>query len=122
MQEIAFAPSLGNYDFYTTLGQTPVKLVVHWNAEDNDGEGAWYFDMYEVDGATPIASGLKITIGSFIGRACEHAIFSRGAILARDYSLQDLDPGFDDIGPGQRVRVFYLSADELVLGTDLEGA
>lgn len=110
--ELAFTPSDGNYRFSQTLGTAKGEFSytfdVRWNTRDN----AWRFDMYDPSGILMVA-GVKIVLNVPLGRRSTHPFFNRDAIVAMDTSLENLDPGFDDIGPGRRVRVFHMTESDL---------
>ncbi|MGN6103662.1 MAG: phage baseplate plug family protein [Kofleriaceae bacterium] len=103
----------GNYEFEATIEDVPYKFDVRWNQSDRDGQGAWYFDLSESDGQT-IARGLKIVVGTYIGRNSAHPLFERGVIAAIDTSGEYRDPGFEDLGKGRRVEVRYYTVEDLV--------
>lgn len=107
---LKFRPSLGNYDFDTTIEDVQYHFDVRWNEYDK----AWYFDLADSNG-TPIVVGAKVTLGSYIGRYSNHPLFQRGVIAAIDTSGDEMrDPGFDDIGEGQRVEIRYYTIADLV--------
>ena len=106
-------PSNGLYQVTTSLYGTTVILDVRWNSRDN----AYYMDISSSLG-TPIATGLKIVLGTYIGRQVNHPIFTNGVLLAVDNSGQGQDAGFDDLGG--RISVWYYSASEL-LAAQLNG-
>lgn len=106
---LPFTPSEGNYQFEVSIEDIAYVFDVRWNERDK----AWYFDLLEAD-RTPIAYGLKVTVGSYIGRYSTHALFQRGVIAAIDTSGEYRDPGFDDIGDGQRVEVRYYGVADLI--------
>lgn len=103
---LPFIPSVGRYRFSTVIEDTQYVFDVRWNTRD----AAWYFDVREAD-LTIIASGLKIVLGTYIGRQSTHSLFSDGVFVAYDQSRQGLDAGLDDLGA--RVQVKYLTRLEL---------
>ena len=109
---IPFQPSIGNYRFGTTLNDIQYIFDVHWNARDNDGQGAWYFDILEID-ETIILRNIKIVLGAYLGRQSSHRLFTEGAMLAYDTSNADKEAGFDDIST--RVEVIYIPVLELIV-------
>lgn len=104
---IPFQPSLPFYTFSTTIDNVEYVFNVRWNGRD----GAWYFDVSEVDNV-PIASGVKVVLGGFLGRAINHPLFRDGVIVAVDTSDAGKDATFDDIGT--RVQVMRLTLDEVL--------
>lgn len=106
---LPFIASVGDYEFEVAIAEVPYIFNVRWNERDL----AWYFDLYTSD-QVPIAIGLKITVGSYIGRYVNHELFENGVIAAIDTSGEYLEPGFDDIGPDKRVEVRYYTIADLV--------
>lgn len=108
--EIPLVPSVPNYRRTTTIEDSTYIFDVRWNAR----ESAWYFDLLEED-ETPIRIGLKIVLGTFIGRTCHHPLFQAGAFIALDSSGENRDPGLDDLGFGARVALTYWTVEDLYL-------
>lgn len=106
---IPFVASEPHYRMRTTLDGREYILDVGWNGR----EGAWYFDLL-LDDETPLAHGLKIVLGRFIGDRLSHESAPPGIIIASDLSGAGREAGLDDIGT--RVNVYYFAADELVDG------
>lgn len=118
---LPFVPSVGHYDFDCSIADALYTFEVRWNSRENvdkNGvpQGAWMFDIYEAD-ETVVAQGLKINIGSYMGRYSTHSLFQNGVFAAIDVSGDYLDPTFDDLGTfagGQRVEVRYYTEQDLV--------
>ena len=109
-----FIPSDGNYRFSSelTLSDNTADVFtfdVRWNGRDYN-DGAWYFDMYDSDGILLVA-GVKIVLNVSLGRRAAHPFFNNNAIIAIDTSLDNLDPGFDDLGT--RVQVWHFTKTDL---------
>lgn len=104
---LPFQPSIPFYTFSTTIENVEYLFNVRWNGRD----GAWYFDVSEVDN-TPIVSGVKVVLGCFLARATDHALFRDGVLVTVDTSDAGRDAGFDDLGT--RVQVMRLSLDEVL--------
>lgn len=104
---LPFVPSLNNYRFSTKLESTQYVFDVYWNDRDN----AWHFDISDAT-AAPIAYGLKVVLGTIIGRTITDARFPTGIFLVADTSSQGLDAGYDDLGA--RIIVQYISVTELL--------
>lgn len=116
---LPFRPSIGHYDFDTDIEDRTYIFDVQWNARDNVdpntgvARGAWYFDVREQDGAA-IALGIKIVLGTYLGRRLNHPLFRRGVLLAIDTAGGEgrgRDAGFDDLGT--RVIVKYYTTVEI---------
>lgn len=102
LQEIPLVPSIGHYDFTTTIEGSDYLFVVRWNTR----EQAWYFDLFESNGRV-IRKGFKIVLGSYIGRGINHPLFLRdGMFFAFDSSQQHREATFDDIG--SRVILYFM--------------
>lgn len=83
---------------------------VQWN----DRDAAWYFNVLDTN-ENPIYVGIKVVLGTYLGRRCTDPSFPRGIMLANDLSGSGLDPGIDDLGG--RVEVwYYLPSEALSLG------
>lgn len=102
-------PSLGAYRFTTSLDGTQYLFSVRWNSRDNEGRGAWYFDVSEFDG-TAILRGVKIVLGTYLGRWSDHPLLLRGVFVAQSSATVHADPGFDDLGVAVQV-LYYNRAD-----------
>lgn len=81
-------------------------LDVRWNAR----EAAWFLDILAED-ETPIISGVKIVLGTTLGRRSADSAKPAGLLRAFDLSGRSEEAGFDDLGT--RVVVYYFSADEV---------
>lgn len=118
---IQFRPSVSPYRFGQILRNEEFVFDVRWNSRDGatvvDGElvpdsgGAWYFDVRAID-LTPIALGLKVTMGAYFGRVSNHPLFRDGAMVARPAGADRRPPTFHDIGT--RVQIWYYTRQELV--------
>lgn len=104
---LPFQPSIPNYRFETILNDLPYVFDVRWNERDS----AWYFDLYEED-THPIELGIKVVIGTYLGRTSTHPLFARGVLAVIDTSGAYEDAGFDDLGT--RVEVRYYDIADLV--------
>jgi hypothetical protein len=94
-----------------TLNDVPYILDVRWN----DRDGAWYFDMLDIDD-DPIRMGIKIVLGTALGWRSTDPRFPNGGIFAEDLSGEGRDATIDDLGT--RVMVYYYTVAEL---SDPEG-
>lgn len=107
MNVLPFIPSDPHYQFETTLNDIPYHFDVRWNERDK----AWYFDMYDKDGVE-IILGVKIVLGTYLGRRSTHEFFATNALVATDITLENRDPTFDDLGT--RVFVIHYTSTELM--------
>lgn len=98
---IPFRPSRGNYSFTTSINNVTYNFNVLWNTREKDVDakidGAWYFDVLD-DALNPIASGLKVVLGAFIGRLVSDPLFTDGCFIAIDTSGVEKEAGYDDFG------------------------
>jgi hypothetical protein len=104
---IPFIPGDGNYRFSTTLNDEQYTFDVRWNSRDE----AWYFDMLDAEGVM-IVAGVKIVLGTYLGRRSAHPFFSSNVIAAIDTTLAEQDPTFDDLGV--RVLVQHYPINDLI--------
>ncbi|MBA3841173.1 MAG: hypothetical protein H0X39_00880 [Actinobacteria bacterium] len=96
-----------NHRIQTTIKGVAYLIDFRWNARDV----AWYMDIY--DGIEqPIRCGIKIVIGTFLGRSCSIGPFADGAFIAFDATGKGKDAGFDDLGA--RVKIAYLTSADLL--------
>lgn len=110
--EIPVQQSTPNYRVRTSLpspGASDVAYLIdfRWNVRDL----AWFMDVYDVN-EIPIRTGIKVVVGTYIGRASTLAPFKDGVFLASDTSGATLDAGFDDFGT--RVRLSYIQSFDLL--------
>lgn len=104
---IPLVPSNPDYDMNVTLDGIRYIMHVYWN----DRDAAFYFDMFAAD-RTPIATGIKITLGCYLGRTTQAAPFNAGVIIAMDTYGNDIDAGIDDLGA--RVQMYYVPTRDLM--------
>jgi trans-2-enoyl-CoA reductase len=109
---IPFEPGRPKYDLHTTIDGVPYTLEVRWNDRE-DCEG-WYFNLLEED-ATHIADGLRIVLGTYIGRHVDHRLFKNGVLIATDTEHTKREATLNDIT--RRVQVRYYTLAE-ILGND----
>lgn len=102
---LPFTPSDSHYDFTVTLGDASYIFEVKWNSRDDH----WYFDMYDAD-ENPMVTGVKVVLGTFLGRKSAHPFFANNIIQAIDTTFSNQDPTFDDIG--RRVFIEHLTYKE----------
>jgi hypothetical protein len=105
--ELPLQPSIGAYRFSSTLMGTSYWFDFRWDTTDD----AWFFDIKEID-ETPIALGLKLVLGAFIGRHVPHILFRRGVFAAYDTSGDQKEAGFDDAGT--RVILKYIPGTDVM--------
>ena len=108
--QIPFVPSVPSYRMSVVLDNTQYIFDVQWNNRDL----AWYFDVLDVN-ENPIYMGIKVVLGTYLGRRCADPNFPRGVMFANDLSGQGFDAGIDDLGG--RVQVwYYLPSEALSFG------
>lgn len=104
---LPFVPSIPFYRFSTTLDNVEYVFDVRWNNRD----AAWYFDVSETDN-TPIAQGIKVVLGTYLGRWVNHTLFRDGVIVAVDLSDAGREATLDDLGT--RVQIMRLGLEEVL--------
>lgn len=103
--------------FSTTLDGVQYGFRARWNQRDNydpvtnKSSGAWYIDISD-DTGEPIAVGIKVVLGTYLGRGINHPLFREGVLVAVDTSDQGREAGIDDFGT--RVQVMRLSIAEVL--------
>lgn len=107
MQILPVIPSVGEYTFDTALDGRSYFFRFYWNRDD-----AWYFDLYEGGDRTPIAYGIKVVLGTYLGRMYEHEVFRTGVFAAIDRSGELRDATFHDFG--DRVLLVRITDSELL--------
>lgn len=100
---IPFRPSDTNYRLAIAFDNVPVFIDTRWNERDQ----AWYIDFREED-ETPIALGIKVVIGTNLGRRSTHKFFVSQIFVPFDTSGVGRDAGFDDLGARVIVQRFTL--------------
>jgi hypothetical protein len=105
--KLPLVPSMGYYDFTTTVDGYSLLFTIRWNPIDR----AFFMDVADQRNR-PIVEGEKIVIGAYIGRKSKHPLFTDGAFIAFDTAGNFEDAGYDDLGG--RVEVWYYTANELV--------
>jgi len=116
MQLLPFKPSVPFYTFTTPVTDdagTPTTYVfdVSWNGSDN----AWYMNVFEQD-RTLILASIKLVLGTYLGRRCNHDLFRKGVFIVFDTTNSGVDGGGTDAGlddMGTRVKVVYMTRLEL---------
>lgn len=102
---LPFTAGIPHYDFTVTLDESLYSFDVKWNSCD----AHWYFDMFDADDE-PVVVGVKIVLGTFLGRKAAHPFFANNVITAIDTTLENRDPDFDDIG--RRVFIEHMTFQE----------
>jgi hypothetical protein len=121
MQVLPFYLAAGREEvsFSTSVDDTEYLFRVYWNPRDEDEEhgleGAWYFDVSELDGTpggTPVATGVKVVLGVFLARTTRHPLTRRGVLYALDTTGQGREATFDDLG--WRVLLLWIPEVEVL--------
>lgn len=116
MQILPFDPSVAQQRVVTSLDDYPCILGATWIQR----AGLWLLDVMEVD-ETPIAMGIAMVQGVFLGRRCTHRIFAgrgragdtRAGFLMWDLTRSGVEAGYDDLGV--RVLPVYLTELDVYL-------
>lgn len=99
MIDLPFRPSLKYDRFSTTIEGNLYWFTVKYNDQDK----AFYFDIADENNEI-IRYGIKIVLGTYLGRLSSHALFSEGVIVAVDTTGKGQDATFDDLGTRVIVR------------------
>lgn len=111
---IPFEPGVPSYRMATVIDGTAYLFDVRWNGRDNidpvTGEpiGAWWFDIL-AENETPIAIGLKVALGAYIGRYIQHPLFREGVLVAVDTEGTKREATLDDLGTRVQVRRYTIA-------------
>jgi hypothetical protein len=103
---LPLVPSIPNYRVGTVLDDVQYILDLRWNGRAS----AWYMDVLAVD-ESPIKHGIKLVLGSVLGRRVADSRFPQGTLMAADLTGAGQEAGLDDLGV--RVAVFYFSPGEV---------
>lgn len=99
-------PSIPDQQFETNLDGTNYAIRVRWNSRMEQ----WFMDVMD-ETESPIAMGLALVLGAYIGKRCADPRFPPGLFMASDLANSGTDATLDDITT--RVPIYYYSADEL---------
>lgn len=105
--ELPLLPKYPNYRFGATIGGSEYLFDPRWNSRD----AAWYMDVREIS-LTPIVLGMKIVLGTYLGRRSNHKLFREGVLVAVDLDRSGLDATYDDFGT--RIILQYIPVLELI--------
>lgn len=102
-------PGRSHYSYRVTLEGAAFRFRWQWNRRTS----GWYVSLYDA-ADNPLATGVRVV--------CNYPLFSElkgeerlpaGLIVAVPLTLDDSDPGFDDLGG--RVRVLYMEAADMAI-------
>lgn len=105
-QILPLVPSVAAYRVGTQLDGDQFILDVRWNSRAD----AWFLDILS-EAEEPIRMGIKIVLGTLLGRRCVDPRFPNGLLIASDLSNAGREATFDDMGV--RVVVFFYPATEV---------
>jgi|SRR6185369_15744246 len=91
-----------------TLDTEPYVMRARWNSDDL----AWYLDVWERDGTTPIAFGIKLVLGVRLGSTYLNPLFTAGLFLI-DNDNSGVEAGLNDLG--RRVVMVHLTAADAII-------
>jgi len=104
---IPLHPSVPNYQLSTTIDGVPYVFDMRWN----DRDSAWYFDLL-TESDVPIIRGVKVVLGTYLGRRSVHQFFRDGVLVVTDMTGSGREAGLDDLGA--RVQMVRYSALEVI--------
>ena len=97
------------YSFSQELDGIDYVFTFYWN----ERASAWFLSVALTDG-TELLSGNKITTGTNLFEWWVDQVNTfRGALLVRDSSGTDADPGRYDLSPDGRCTIYYLEQVDL---------
>jgi hypothetical protein len=108
---------VGAFRVSTVILGVPYIIDGRWNSRANfdpdtlTWSGAWYIDILEVD-LKPIVYGMKIVLGTYLGRRSNHKLFREGVLVAVDMTGGSVDATYDTLGT--RVVLEYIPVKELL--------
>lgn len=108
--ELPLIPTEPFYTFGVDLENSTYFIEMRWNGRD----GAWYMSVMKED-ETPIRMGIKVVLGTFLGRRSVNPKFPPGILVAVDLTGEGRDATLDDLGT--RVVVYYYTAEEILTAT-----
>lgn len=100
------------------LDQEVYTMRFRWNSSDDARKGAWYVDVWEADGVTPIAFGIKLVLGAKLGNRYNHQLFVGGMFMAERGAPTGVEAGFFDIGT-RVILVHFTIADRILAGMEI---
>lgn len=109
---IPIDPAFDHQEFTTTIEGVQYGFRFDWNDRD-EGGGAHYMSIYDRD-QQPIAVGVKVVLGVYLGRRYTHPLFDQGAFVAIPTWDKDREAGRGELGNGGRVVLAYFTLDALM--------
>jgi hypothetical protein len=104
-------PSIGAYRFTLPINDVQYAFRFKWNSRERAGVGAWYMDVFEFDGVTQILRGIKVVLGTYLGRWSTHPLLLNGVFVARSNAPVHEDATFDNFGAS--VQLLYFNRADL---------
>lgn len=111
---VPFTETVREYYFATTIADVTYNVRAYWNDRDE----AAYLDIRDVNDEA-IMLGVKVVLGTNLGRTYDDALVNLGALMALDLSGQLRDATAEDFG--RRVIVIHATATEIA-GAIVAGA
>lgn len=87
--------------------------ILRWNSR----AGAWYLDVLD-DDESPIRVGIRVVLGTALGRRCVDARFPPGVLYAVDTSGARREATLDDLGT--RVKLYFYGGPEILMVSGAE--
>lgn len=103
---LPLTPGDTDYTFGTTLNEEVFLLRFRWSFR----EECWYLDLSD-ENDEPLASGVKVVLGTRLGELYASADMPRGYLVLVDNSGSEEDPTLDDIGV--RLQLYFYTPDEI---------
>ncbi len=104
-----------NYSMSVVLAGVAYWFDVRWNqrawdVDKQEGTG-WFFDLLDSE-RNPIVTGVRMSLGTLLGRKCTDPRFPNGAFFVSDLSGEHKEAGYDDLG--RRVKMYFRPAADIV--------
>lgn len=100
------------FSISTVLDAEVFVFECKWNFRDE----SWYLSIFEEDN-TPIVQGVRMVLGTYLGRKSTHKLFKSGVFVMVDTTGQSMEATQEDLG--YRVKLIRFSVEEIIVGRGL---
>jgi hypothetical protein len=119
MQVLPISPSVPWQEMTVDIDDpsaTPATYIFEFKINSRDN--TWYMNVTDIN-RLPIATGVRVVLGTYLGRRYQHILFRHGVLVAIDTAQLGKDAGIDDLG--RRVIVARFTTQEILRGRGLYG-
>ncbi len=106
---VPLVPSNAAYSFLVAIDGDVYTFALAWC--ETDADAGWYLDVMTEIGE-PIAMGLRLVLGIYIGGRSQHKLFRSGVFVMVDTTNQGVDATFEDLGT--RVEMRRYTVDQML--------